>query len=632
MAIDALNARFSKPLYEITPALFDPYPGESDYRPIHPGIEYFPNGWNGFKWWMVYTPYPNADSEFENPTIAVSNDLETWIQPPGIFQNPIVDTPLGVGNFNADTDLFYDSASDQLCMIYRERLGGATTNNLKMMVTSDGLSWGDGTTEGDQLTLKTGSTTSQDFATPSLMKVGSTYRIYFINGDNVADPAVYKDIEYVESSSLESGYGAITTIPEINLPSNDVTWWNMYIKFVDGEYVGFIQDAPERGSAGDLYTLKSTDGTNFTTQLVYPSAAFYRCCFAITPINLSGQQYYYAFLAGVAEDQYIRISALSFNATAAEAKRIEVNALQGAADPITDATAIHRDDFNRPNQSGLGTSSDGSTPDSGGGSSDWEILDGKARQSSAGNKRVTYTSGATSMFIRAQFGELSAGRDQWIITRFSAINSYVRIGHDGSGDLKVQVINPGVVPFDVVFVDRIQDNEELEIRVNPSGYVIELLTTGGISFVDNTDLNGATDYGFQTDAVGAEFNYFNVLTYDADVQDDRYVIDLNILPDGLPILTTQYSSRMNISGDVVSAIDFSVGWVGASSFVITGLPNGLIATDESVAGTIVAPTGTFITNVAATNSFGTTNMQFQWTTLTTGDPTSGINVPINKTI
>jgi len=99
-----------------------------------------------------------------------------------------------------------------------------------------------------------------------------------------------------------------------------------------------------------------------------------------------------------------------------------------------------------------------------------------------------------------------------------------------------------------------------------------------------------------------------------------------------PILSTPYSNRMNISGDVVSAIDFSEGWLGAISFVITGLPNGLIATGASVAGTIVAPTGTFITNIAATNGGGTTNAQFQWTTLTTGDPTSGINVSINKVI
>jgi len=95
-------------------------------------------------------------------------------------------------------------------------------------------------------------------------------------------------------------------------------------------------------------------------------------------------------------------------------------------------------------------------------------------------------------------------------------------------------------------------------------------------------------------------------------------------PAATPVLTTPYANRMNISGDVVSAIDFSEGWVGASSFVITGLPNGLIATGASVAGTVIAPTGTFTTNIAATNSAGTTNAQFQWTTLTTG-----INANIN---
>lgn len=108
--------------------------------------------------------------------------------------------------------------------------------------------------------------------------------------------------------------------------------------------------------------------------------------------------------------------------------------------------------------------------------------------------------------------------------------------------------------------------------------------------------------------------------------------DYILQPIPLPTLTTPYANRMNISGDVVSAIDFTANWVGAASFAVTVLPNGLTDTAGSVAGTVVVPTGTFETNIAATGPGGTTNTQFQWTTLTTGDPTSGINVTINKPI
>ena len=57
-------------------------------QPTHPDIIKFNDKWNGYKYWMSYTPYPYADGEEENPSIAVSNDLYNWTIPKGLA-NPI---------------------------------------------------------------------------------------------------------------------------------------------------------------------------------------------------------------------------------------------------------------------------------------------------------------------------------------------------------------------------------------------------------------------------------------------------------------------------------------------------------------------------------------------------------------
>ena len=56
----------------------------------HPNVIKFNNEWNGYKYWMGYTPYPNADGEEENPSIAASNDMYKWETPKNLA-NPIAD-------------------------------------------------------------------------------------------------------------------------------------------------------------------------------------------------------------------------------------------------------------------------------------------------------------------------------------------------------------------------------------------------------------------------------------------------------------------------------------------------------------------------------------------------------------
>ncbi len=112
------------------------YPGQNNPKFIkdisapnfgycHPDVQYFPNGFNGYKYWMVFTPYngavgANVDSKrYENPTVVVSNDGLTWRPPAGI-SNPIQRTPTNtestpenanepIQGFWSDVDWMYEN-------------------------------------------------------------------------------------------------------------------------------------------------------------------------------------------------------------------------------------------------------------------------------------------------------------------------------------------------------------------------------------------------------------------------------------------------------------------------------------------------------------------------------------------
>ena len=74
----------------------------------HPKVIFFSKFFNGYKYWMAYTPYPKADATKENPCIIVSNDLIHWITPQGMI-NPL-DAPI-ISNslsYNSDTHFLFN--------------------------------------------------------------------------------------------------------------------------------------------------------------------------------------------------------------------------------------------------------------------------------------------------------------------------------------------------------------------------------------------------------------------------------------------------------------------------------------------------------------------------------------------
>lgn len=111
----------------------------------HPNVIKFDKPWHGYKYWMGYTPYPNANGEEENPSIAASNDMYKWETPKNLA-NPIADNEETGCNELKDSQLIYRDDLERLEMWYLGRvsknLGGDGETLLLFRKTSkDGINW-----------------------------------------------------------------------------------------------------------------------------------------------------------------------------------------------------------------------------------------------------------------------------------------------------------------------------------------------------------------------------------------------------------------------------------------------------------------------------------------------------------
>lgn len=105
----------------------------------HPSvIDFGKDGWNGWRYWMVHTPYYGANDAIENPIIVVSNDRLNWQYPEGIT-NPIEPRPTEAG-YNSDTELVWDSAEQTMWCVWRTTIGG-TDESIRAKSSKDGVNW-----------------------------------------------------------------------------------------------------------------------------------------------------------------------------------------------------------------------------------------------------------------------------------------------------------------------------------------------------------------------------------------------------------------------------------------------------------------------------------------------------------
>ena len=84
---------------------------------VHPCVRYIPESFEGYKWWMVYTPYYGADSSMENPILCYS-DEEDPNTPPIKWKVYGLVNEKPIDGYNSDPTLLYKEG--QLFVYWRE--------------------------------------------------------------------------------------------------------------------------------------------------------------------------------------------------------------------------------------------------------------------------------------------------------------------------------------------------------------------------------------------------------------------------------------------------------------------------------------------------------------------------------
>lgn len=225
---------------------------EGSGHAVHGSPVYTPYGFNGYKYWMAFTPYPNGDDQYENPSIVASNDGKNWEVPLGLT-NPITPTP--TDGYNSDTCLLLDHDSNQLVCYYRPVINGQSTVVRK--TSSDGVTW--------------------------------SAEVQCVNTDNVLSPqVVMKDLnDYLmvgqrngDFVSLGSSDGInFTEIEQSRLSIPDLLWHIGMCKTPSGYLFTLCTfNSLESNENTDLFFGSSRNGLNPTyitdTPIIYPKDEF----------------------------------------------------------------------------------------------------------------------------------------------------------------------------------------------------------------------------------------------------------------------------------------------------------------------------------------------------------------------
>ena len=153
---------------------------EKSNETTHPKVLYFDEPVNGYKYWLVSTPYPYNTAFYENPSIVVSNDGIHFKEPEGI-KNPISGYPSKYWDesYYSDPYILYDK--DHFELFYRKTLSKLNNeykksgyNYIYMKTSNDGINW-----SKEKLVLDY--SPSEAYMSLSVIKENDLYKIWYVN-------------------------------------------------------------------------------------------------------------------------------------------------------------------------------------------------------------------------------------------------------------------------------------------------------------------------------------------------------------------------------------------------------------------------------------------------------------------
>ena len=218
---------------------------------VHPSLVYFEEPFNGWKYWMAFTPYANSNKQLENPSIVVSNDGLNWQEPEEIT-NPIDPFP-GGSWYNSDPSLFYDG--NKFILYYREMNDSGSQEYTRYRDSNNGINWSD---EQTVLTSTTGKLIS-----PTVIKKDDLYYMWLVSTVGGCSSVDSNLVRYTSTDGITWGDATVSNLPL----SDNLKLWHPDIKFIPEFNEYWMIFSASTGNCNDsiTYFAKSQDGLNWQT-------------------------------------------------------------------------------------------------------------------------------------------------------------------------------------------------------------------------------------------------------------------------------------------------------------------------------------------------------------------------------
>jgi hypothetical protein len=219
---------------------------------VHPDVWHTPNGWNGYKWWMVMTPYRNGVDSLENPSLLASHDGVTWVVPPGIT-NPISPSINYTTGFHSDPEIIPPgSYDDSMRIIYRHTLD-RTTNGSRLYVQSFA-----GTTVSSR-TMSIDSSATEVIVSPAVIERNNEYIMYYVELKANANVVLKRT-----ATNPNGPWSSPDTVTIAN--STGLDFWHLNVNTYGNQVHMWLTMALLNGTGQDarVYFASSDDGETFT--------------------------------------------------------------------------------------------------------------------------------------------------------------------------------------------------------------------------------------------------------------------------------------------------------------------------------------------------------------------------------
>ncbi|PFI24060.1 hypothetical protein [Bacillus cereus] len=215
------------------------------HQATHPSITQFDTEWNGYKYWMAFTPYVGARLSTENPCVVASNDGVKWIVPAGVT-NPLDNAP--VGGYNSDSHILFNSSTNKLEIWYRAVTENSSVETLKRVTSADGSSW----STPETMLESRGAANILQYIAPSVIYENGKYRMWVMR-----DYFIYV---------MESGNGKNWSNSTLINAGGDYihSWHGNVQKYGDVYYLLNCDKLNNKGKGGELFFYTSHDGVNWS--------------------------------------------------------------------------------------------------------------------------------------------------------------------------------------------------------------------------------------------------------------------------------------------------------------------------------------------------------------------------------